>query len=438
MLSTDQVQALAPDAAAFQAAQRLKAVHHWVHLGRNEAALWGECRGSAAQPYQVKVDVSNLVSACTCPSRKLPCKHALGLMLLAAEAPDQLTDTSPPDWVSDWLAKRTVRPSAKTETSTTERVSRQKDAERRAARRQALAETGLETLETWLHDLLRHGLAFAQNAPPSFWREQTARLVDAQLPGAARLVRELSELPGRQEDWPERFLLGMARLHLLIRAWRRLETLPPASQADVRALLGWSIRQDELHAGSGLTDDWLVTAQTLEEDETGLRTRTTWLWSRASRQAAKLLHFAFKHQPFEPGLLPGSAVRAEAVYYPSAVPVRAILHHPQPVAAFLPAGWPNTEAMLEACAEALGANPWLEALPVVLEGVIPIRQGENWLVVDADQAILPLSRRFASGWALLALSGGHSLTLFGLWDGASLHPMAAWHEGRYVHLEGSR
>ncbi len=94
--------------------------------------------------------------------------------------------------------------------------------------------------------------------------------------------------------------------------------------------------------------------------------------------------------------------------------------------------------MLEACAEALGANPWLEALPVVLEGVLPIRQGENWLVVDANQAVLPLSRRFASGWALLALSGGHPLTLFGLWDGTSLHPMAAWHEGRYVHLENSR
>lgn len=435
-LSTEQVKALAPDFAAFQAAHKLKAVHHWVRLGKNDAILWGECRGSAAQPYQVKVDVSNLVSACTCPSRKLPCKHALALMLLAVEAPNQLTESSPPAWVSNWLEKRAARPPVQTETSQTKTSPRSKDVERRAAQRQARAETGLEMLETWLNDLLRHGLAFAQSAPPSFWREQTARLVDAQLPGAARLVRELSELPGRQADWPERFLLGMARLHLLIRAWRKLETLSPASQADVRALLGWSVRQNELLPGNGLTDDWLVTAQTLEEDETGLRTRTTWLWGQTSRTAAKWLHFAFKNQPLEPGLSPGSAVHAEAVYYPGAVPVRAILHHQQPVAAFVPSGWPNAEAMLEAYARALGANPWLESWPVVLDDVIPTRQGETWLVVDADYAALPLSPRSASGWMLLALSGGHPLTLFGLWDGTSLLPMAAWHEGRYVHLEG--
>jgi hypothetical protein len=33
----------------------------------------------------------------------------------------------------------------------------------------------------------------------------------------------------------------MARLNLLVRAYRKLDTFPEASQADVRSLLGWNM-----------------------------------------------------------------------------------------------------------------------------------------------------------------------------------------------------
>src|SRR5919204_1955012 len=80
-----QVAGLAPDAAAVRAAQGLAGPARWLALGRDGPALWGACQGSGEQPWQTQVDLAEPAFRCTCPSRKLPCKHALALLLLLAE-----------------------------------------------------------------------------------------------------------------------------------------------------------------------------------------------------------------------------------------------------------------------------------------------------------------------------------------------------------------
>src|SRR3954469_20588843 len=103
-LTADQVLALAPDASSAAAGRKLAGTKGWHRLGRNPAALWGECQGSAL--YQVRVDLADLTTRCSCPSRKFPCKHALGLLLLAAATPAALPAGEPPAWVGDWLGRR--------------------------------------------------------------------------------------------------------------------------------------------------------------------------------------------------------------------------------------------------------------------------------------------------------------------------------------------
>ncbi len=450
--TADQVKALAPDPASLKAGQGLADARHWVSLGSSEAALWGECKGSGQEPYKTRIDLANNGTACTCPSRKFPCKHALGLMLLAASSPAKLTASAPPAWVAEWLEKRTTRSqaAAKKAEPKAEAASRQKDAARRAAKREKLAEAGIEMLETWLQDLAKQGLAFAQSAPASFWDEQSARLVDAQLPGAARLVREMADIPGSRPAWAEILLLRLARLNLLVQAYRQLDSLPEASQADVRALLGWNLNQDELLASApGLSDDWLVVAQTLDEDEkTGLRTQINWLWGKTSHTSpecsagkpAQIFNFAFRAEPLEMSLIPGLALRGELVYFPGTFPLRAVFKNRQIVEpAFTPSGYPNFSVFLEAYAAALGLNPWLEVFPVILEKVVAAKRETSgpemsWFLVDANHAALPLTARFSAPWELFSLSGVHPLTIFGLWDGFSLLPMAAWVNERFVRL----
>src|SRR5918994_487194 len=46
---------------------------------------------------------------CSCPSRKFPCKHALGLMLLWASSPAAVAAGEEPAWAGSWLDERAER-----------------------------------------------------------------------------------------------------------------------------------------------------------------------------------------------------------------------------------------------------------------------------------------------------------------------------------------
>ena len=74
--------------------------------GAGPAALWGECRGSAAAPYLTVIDLSGPAYRCSCPSRKFPCKHALALLLRWAEGTVPEAPGEPPGWAAGWLAAR--------------------------------------------------------------------------------------------------------------------------------------------------------------------------------------------------------------------------------------------------------------------------------------------------------------------------------------------
>src|SRR5689334_16340592 len=108
MLSSAQVESLAPDASALVAGRKLARASAWTSLGQSERAIWGECQGSAL--YQTQVARVDLAAKCSCPSRKFPCKHGLGLMLLAAEDATGFVAAAEPGWVASWLSKRAEKP----------------------------------------------------------------------------------------------------------------------------------------------------------------------------------------------------------------------------------------------------------------------------------------------------------------------------------------
>src|SRR5687767_9951371 len=103
-----QIQQLAPDAASMQAGQGLAKPNKWESLGRNERLLWGECRGSGTNPYQVRIDMQDAAYKCSCPSRKLPCKHILGLLVLMVDGAVPLKEGLPA-FVSEWSGNRAKR-----------------------------------------------------------------------------------------------------------------------------------------------------------------------------------------------------------------------------------------------------------------------------------------------------------------------------------------
>ncbi len=296
--TSERILSLAPDSGSAKSGRELANPGKWVSLGYTEAALWGECQGSGKVPYKTQVDLSEPAFKCSCPSRKFPCKHGLGLFLLHAEKLEAFTQTDPPPWVKDWLETRNRRAESKAGKAVEpdKPVDEATQAKRIEAREKKVR-AGLESLSLWLGDLLRDGLAQAQNKPPGYWESQAARLVDAQAPGLARMVRELGEIPASGADWPSRMLEKMGLIHLLIESYGRQESLSEATPTDVRSYVGWSQEQAEVLAQAGLQDTWNVLGQNLETQDR-LRIRRTWLMGN-SGQPALVLEFAHGTQPFD-------------------------------------------------------------------------------------------------------------------------------------------
>ena len=443
--SSDQIIALAPDAASAKAGRSLATASKWQNVGQDERALWGECQGSGAKPYQTVVDLSEPAFKCSCPSRKFPCKHALGLFLLVANQPGiGDTATTVPAWAADWLAKRDQQTQRRSEAAkkadeepdeaTLARRASQKA--RRSLDREAKVVAGLRELELWLRDLLRHGLASAQTRSIDYWEQMAARLIDAQAPGAARRVRDLARVPQSGEGWSEQLLAKVSSLFLLLKAFERIETLPAATQADVRSAIGWSYKEEELPEENAISDEWLVLGQRTTGDE-GLRVRRTWLWGQRVGRGALVLEFAAPGQHLATEFLPGTTIEAELIFYPSNYPLRAALKKRVNTTRSLKeiSGYPSSDQLLMTYADVLALNPWLEAIPAPVQTVVPVLRGEQWFASDNDNRLLPLKCEAISGWKLRALSGGYPITIFGEWNGRSLLPISAWSEGRHVQLQ---
>ena len=426
--TVDEVLALAPDARSAGAARRLSLSGVWSQAGSSGSLLWGRCQGSAREPYQVTVDLHEPSFRCTCPSRKQPCKHGLALLLLWAEGGGSVADDArPADFAADWVQRLAARnaPGAKggPAGSGGGRTAAPVDPEaqaRRLAQRIELMSAGIDEFERWLFDLVRQGLAAARHQPFSFWDAAAARLVDAQMPGLADRVRALPAHLHAGDDWAERLLAELARGYLAVSAWRRRDVLPDDALADLRVVLGWPRRVDEvLERGERVTDRWAVVGLAQETDSR-LQSQRTWLYGQRSGRAVVVLDFAAAGASLAVAEVLGSVVEAEVALYPGSEPRRALFTGGRTVCATA-AGLPATgiAAGLDRVADWLAANPFADRCPLALAGVIPVIDGARRVVVEPGAGSLPLSAE-GDALPLLALSGGHPVDLFAEWDGFAL------------------
>ena len=429
----EQILALAPDASSAKNGRALATSRKWPLLGCTEKAAWGECQGSGKNPYRTQIDLSEPAFKCSYPSRKFPCKHGIALLFLLVNKKELFIQNIPPEWVNDWLEARNQRQAKKDE-----KVKKETNPDaqaKRAAKRFSKVTVGMQDLEIWMRDLVSNGLAIAQEQPYSFWDEAAARLVDAQAPGVARLVREMGSISHSGVGWQERLLSQLGRVYLLIEAFKRLETLPIPVQADIRTQIGFSQNQQELSTKQGIEDSWLILGQNVEIEDR-LKIQRNWLWGKQTQQKALILNFAHGSQPLDTSLLPGSCVNGELVFFESGYPLRAIFKTREDKITQIDAmpGYSNLSIMMQEYSQALKSNPWIEKFPVALHKVIPIKRNDSWFVRDEDKRLLPLKSRLKENRQLLALSGGYSLDIFGEWDGELFLPLSVWVENQFTSL----
>jgi Family of unknown function (DUF5691)/SWIM zinc finger len=395
-------------------------------------AAWGLCQGSGANPYQVAVDIAGPAYKCSCPSRKIPCKHALGLLFLVADGGAPTAD--PPDWAQSWLDSRATRAAAAaTRAERPTEIDPEARAKRVATRERKVA-AGIDELDRWLRDLMRRGLDSTRSEGYRFWDAMGARLVDAQAGGLGRSVRGLGSAANSGDAWPHLLLEGAGRLHLLSEAYRRADQLPDDLRADVRSLVGWNVKEDELDPANAVQDRWLVIGQRID-DRGDLVTARTFLLGEVTGRIA--LHLAFGVGAAPPTLLavPGQAFRATLTFYPSSTPLRAAAQppiEPDGDVTDAPGSIPIAKVVEEHAAR-LARNPFAGSWPVVIGDVVPVVRGDQLLVRDAGGTALPILTSDVAP-RLFAVSGGHPMIFVAEWDGVWLRPLAAFADGRLASV----
>lgn len=439
--TAEQILALAPDAASAKSGQGLAADRHWQNCARlappDHQVIWGECQGSGSKPYRTQIDLAEPAFRCSCPSRKFPCKHGLGLFLLLAQSPDGFAETAAPDWVTEWLDSRQQHQAQKQEKAAAPITNPEAQAQRHEQRAQKV-DAGVGELRQWLEDLLRRGLATAPDMAYGQWDQVAARMVDAQATGLARRVQLMAGTAHSGTGWPERLLGQLGELHLLLASYQRIDALPPNLQADVRSQIGWTMSQEEVLADPKqvVSDRWTVLGQR-DEQEDRLRMRRIWLRGETSQRVALILLFAHGQQPFEITLLPGIVLPAELAFFPSAYPQRALVKSrsadPTPTTT-PPESYTTIEPVFSAYSQALSQSPWLERLVISLEGVTIMESNEKWYLRDRQNHGLPIAASYAAMFELVALAGGLPIGITGEWDGHAFYPLSAWINQQFVVL----
>ncbi len=422
--------ALAPDSASAQAARKLGSPATWPALNASSESLWGECQGSGSKPYLVGIDLRTPEYACkcSCPSRKFPCKHGLALLLLHVAGQGNWGAAAAPEVLGRWLDGRQARQEAAAQTDGVDRVAAEPaktvdpaaKAQREAARHTKIG-SGLEDLHLWMQDLIRGGLPAARKLPYRTWDAQAARLIDAQAPGAARLVRQIPEV--LHLDNGEALLSHLGRLALLCEGWRHRDTLQEPERLQLLSALGQPLDSAALLAGQGSPEAWTVMAH-LQEQEGRLDVRRTWLRRVRGGQTALILDFAPTGRGFTVPSLPSLQTAAlDLRFVPTLHPQRALLAGVpelldwRPEVPDLPAA--AIADLYSAYARALALDPWLERIAF---SIGPVR-----ILPDPAQAqdtfghAVPLSG--ADPFTLLAQAHGDALNLFGEWDGTNFVPL---------------
>ncbi|MEQ9501486.1 MAG: SWIM zinc finger family protein [Deltaproteobacteria bacterium] len=431
------VERIAPDPASVTRAKGLAFPSRWMGLGRMATLVWGGVGGRGRTPYQTIVDLATAELSCTCPSRKRPCKHGLALLFLYADQPDVVPDKAPPGWVEDWIIKRVERDKRRAEREARKNepvdpetaAKREAGAAKRAAEREAKVAAGVEDLALFLRDVVRQGVAAQAEHSYRYWDEMGARLVDAQAPGLAKMVRTLGSVVHVGPDWASRFVAQLARTHLLVEAYRRIDTLEEDVAAEVRARIGFRQSKAALEAGPGVDDVWWVLGQWIREDpEDAMLTQRTWLYGTRSKREALLLDFSFNGAPLDKRFVAGACVKARLAFYPGSWPVRALAQtDPEIVTrdvADLFEICDSIEANYARNGDVLARQPWAGGFCARLRDVTVVQTEAGWALRD-DTHEVAISDEHEERWSLFGIGGGRPIAVLGEWRDGAVLPYAA-------------
>jgi SWIM zinc finger len=428
----ESVKQLSPEDASTKAGMQLATTAKWDNACHHEKALWGECKGSGKNPYFTQVDLTNIAFKCSCPSRKFPCKHGLGLLFLYVKQPGYFKQTGDlHEKVSEWLDKRHARTETKTQKE--EKPVDEKAQKKRAEQREDKVAQGIEKLDTWMKDVIRTGIQNLPQQQYTAFKNIASGMVDAQAPGLAGMLRGLEDINYFEENWEQNFMRQFSKIYFILQTYDNKDNLSAEWQQELRSQIGWNTTKEELAELPVLNDTWniLHTEKTPFEK---LISEKTWLYGQQTRQFYYQLQFYTPQQAFSTQMLiTGNCIEAKAVAYPAVAARRIWIKDSIPhKSSFTLQGDASLfETILTDVSAAKATNPLQEEFPFILHTITLALHNGQWYLSDAAQKSIPVIQQEKTLWKIWALTRGLPFDAFGIYSNGEFKILSLYHQNRY-------
>lgn len=440
-----QIQSLAPDDASLKAGKSLSAKTNWLVAQYNDRVVWGEIKGSGSKPYLTQIDIHNIAFKCSCPSRKFPCKHGLGLMLLWTNDTNAVTkNDEEPAWVSDWMNKRIAKEEKAIEPkeySEEELVKLEKSKAKRSEDRTLAVENGVAELTLVLKDIIRTGILNLPQKDSAFFDKIAARMIDAKASGLAGWVKKLGALNFHNGIiWQAEALEIMGKMYLLTEAFKNINTLSQTWQTSIKNLVGWSQAPKELlqdDAAEIVKDTWLVIGQETTTTDDGVIIQRNWLVGVETNETALILNFGTRFAPMDISVIPGSIIEAALIFFPTVIKQRAVIKLQKGILNILPKlpyflkGIPELYNLKQ---NIIVAYPFATDIAISLKNIRIGQQNENFIAIDEVGFYMSLSDDFNFEKQLnwLAITSGNYFAITAVIREDKLFPLGVFKNEQYI------
>ena len=274
-------------------------------------------------------------------------------------------------------------------------------------------------------DQVRTGIADLGRGGYGPLERVAARMVDAQAPGVAGMLRSLpGELAG--EGWPGQLLEQLGALHLLIQAHRRIDRLPADLAATVRSRVGYPVRKAEVLTGPGRSRTTGTRWARWTAWSSGWRPAGSGCWARPRGAGRCCSACSPRRIPRRLRDSRAAAARSAALLPRLGAVPGAARGAARPPGTDRPPARGDVRRYAGSVGRPAGRRPLGHRMPaVVLAAAIP-PSGREGLAAARGRPVVPrrLVELPGEPWPLLARSLGEPITVFGEWGPRGFLPLS--------------
>ncbi len=204
-ITNDLINSLAVNSDSIKNGKSLFTSKKFIKLAidSEKTIIFGECAGSGKKPYYCSMDFVNEASPvprCSCPSRQIPCKHVLGLMVAYEQDSSQFVTEDVPEDIQE---KRTKKEKAAEKKATKEaNKDEKKEPTEKSIKAKTTSETkkianqlqGIENAKELFKTIINNGLASIDASEVKNLKTQVKNLGNYHINGIATSFTELLEI----------------------------------------------------------------------------------------------------------------------------------------------------------------------------------------------------------------------------------------------------